>query len=72
MKQFMDPENWSFTTLTLPQMSIDFSEAAKRQAVPLPALERTDLSGITAVVTGANTGMNPFLPWPMEMRLNFV
>ncbi len=53
-------------------MSIDFSEAAKRQAVPLPALERTDLSGITAVVTGANTGMNPFLPWPMEMRLNFV
>ncbi|PBK89048.1 NAD(P)-binding protein [Armillaria gallica] len=38
-------------------MSIDFSEAAKRQAVPLPALERTDLSGITAVVIGANTGI---------------
>ncbi|PBK89033.1 NAD(P)-binding protein [Armillaria gallica] len=38
-------------------MPFDFSEAAKRQAVPLPALERTDLSGITAVVTGANTGI---------------
>ncbi|KAK0235147.1 NAD-P-binding protein [Armillaria nabsnona] len=38
-------------------MSFDFSEAAKRQAVPLPALERTGLSGITAVVTGANTGI---------------
>ncbi|PBK59573.1 NAD(P)-binding protein [Armillaria solidipes] len=38
-------------------MPIDFSEAAKRQAAPLPALERTDLSGITAVVTGANTGI---------------
>ncbi|KAK0437861.1 NAD-P-binding protein [Armillaria borealis] len=38
-------------------MSFDFSEAAKRQAAPLPALERTDLSGITAVVTGANTGI---------------
>ncbi len=53
-------------------MSFNFSEAAKRQAVPLPALERTDLSGITAVVTGANTGMNPFSPWPMEMRRTFV
>ncbi|KAK0475867.1 NAD-P-binding protein [Armillaria novae-zelandiae] len=38
-------------------MPFDFAEIAKRQAVPLPALKEADLSGITAVVTGANTGI---------------
>ncbi|KAK0444275.1 NAD-P-binding protein [Desarmillaria tabescens] len=38
-------------------MASDFAEFARRQATPLPALESADISGITAVVTGSNTGI---------------